>query len=387
MMVPILFWFCVFALFHSYVLYPLILNRLSAAAEKRTVNHPGSGQLPNVAVILSVFNERAILEEKIRSVFSSSYPSSKIELIIGSDGSTDGSETILASLQKEFPTLRFAHFTQRIGKGNVLNSLAKMTQAELLVFTDAKVLFNPDTIPELIRPLADPSIGLSGGRLVNTRHLPDGISLQEERFMNREFIMKRQEGELWGTVAGVYGALYAIRRELLPVIPENFVVDDFFVTYSVIAMKYKVVMNPSATGILNVPNEIREEFRRKARISMGNFQNMVHFSRFLWPPWTGLSFSFLSHKILRWLGPLFISGALALNVFLVPVHTVYLITLLVQMLLLIIPGIDFVLRKFKIHILILRFISHFYGMNLALTAGFINYLKGIKSNVWEPTKR
>ncbi len=386
-MASILFWFCVFALFHSYVLYPLILNWLPAATEKKYDDISASDQLPNVAVIISVFNERAILEDKIRSVFNSSYPSGKIELLIGSDGSTDGSETILASLQKGFPSLRFVHFTQRTGKGNVLNSLVKMTQAEILVLTDAKVLFNPKTIPELVRPLADPSTGMAGGRLVNTCHLPDGISLQEERFMNREFIMKRQEGELWGTVAGVYGALYAIRRELFPVIPKNFVVDDFFVTYAVIGMKHKVVMNPSATGILNVPNEIKEEFRRKARISMGNFQNMVYFFHFLWPPCTGLSFSFLSHKILRWLGPFFIGGALALNVFLVPLHPVYLFTLMAQMLLLIIPGIDFVLRKFKIHILILRFISHFYGMNLALAAGFINYLKGIKSNVWEPTKR
>lgn len=387
MMVPILFWFCVLALFHSYVLYPLILNWLSAAAEKKTIDTPDPGRLPDVAVILSVFNERAILEEKIRSVFNSSYPSDKFELLIGSDGSTDGTEAALAPLQKEFPALRFVHFTQRAGKGNVLNSLVKLTRAEVLILTDAKVLFNQETIPELVRPFADPAIGLTGGRLVNTRHLPDGISLQEERFMNREFIMKRQEGELWGTVAGVYGALYAIRKTLFPAIPENFVVDDFFVTYAVTGMKYKVVMNPSATGILNVPNEIKEEFRRKARISMGNFQNMAYFSRFLWPPWTGLSFSFLSHKILRWLGPFFIGGALILNFILVRLHPVYRITLLVQMVLLIMPGIDFVLRKFKIHILILRFISHFYGMNLALAAGFINYLKGIKSNVWEPTKR
>lgn len=280
MIVPILFWFCVLALFHSYVLYPLILNWLSAATEKKTIGNPDSGRLPNVAVILSVFNERAILEEKIRSVFNSSYPSDKIELIIGSDGSTDGTEDVLAPLQKEFPALRFVHFTQRAGKGNVLNNLVKMTRAEVLVLTDAKVLFNQETIPELVRPLTDPAIGLTGGRLVNTRHLPDGISLQEERFMNREFIMKRQEGELWGTVAGVYGALYAIRRTLFPAIPENFVVDDFFVTYAVTGMKVKVVMNPSATGILNVPNEIKEEFRRKVRISMGNFQNMAYFSVF-----------------------------------------------------------------------------------------------------------
>lgn len=186
---------------------------------------------------------------------------------------------------------------------------------------------------------------------------------------------------------GAYGACYAIRNELFTIIPKGFSVDDFFITMKVLEHKYKCILDIEAVCYENVPNRIIEEFRRRIRISAGNYQNLRAFYKLLWPPYTALSFSLLSHKVLRWACPFLLVLLIISNIFLFKVHLIYRIALITQGILMIIPFIDYLLRKLKIHIVFLRFITHFYSMNLALLAGFFKFIKGSETNVWQPTQR
>jgi len=369
------------------VLYPIILHIMATGKQENLNIYSEVDNLPAISVLVAVYNEGLVIEEKIRSVFSGNYPNKKIELLIGSDGSTDNTNNIIEKLCLEYPGMRLFSLKQRMGKGNVLNMLRNHANNELFVYTDAKVILKSDTIFELIKHFKENTIGLVGGKLLNAVYKPSGISIQENAFMSREFLMKHQEGLIWGSMVGAYGALYAIRRSLVSEIPVSFIADDFYITMKVFEGKEKVIMNPQAIGYLNVPNEIKEEFRRKVRIAKGNFQNLFAFLHILWPFWKGKAFSYFSHKVLRWLGPFFILGTLVSNLFLLDKGDFYLFALFFQIFLFIMPAVDYVLRKFGIHVLFLRFITHFYGMNAALLAGFFNYLKGIKSNVWEPTRR
>ena len=129
------------------------------------------------------------------------------------------------------------------------------------------------------------------------------------------------------------------------------------------------------------------EFRRKIRISSGNFQNLRTFCRLLWPPFSGLSFSFMSHKVLRWLGPFFLLLLLLAGFMLSRESQFYRVLLLAQGILLAVPFLDLLLRKIGIHIVFLRFITYFYSMNLALLLGFFKFLTRRETNVWKPTKR
>lgn len=387
MILQLFFWFCIFAIFHSYVLYPLILRIFTLRKHENSNSYSFDDNLPPVSILVAVYNEEQVIEEKIRSVYASNYPPLKIDLIVGSDGSTDKTNLILEKLSIEFPQLRFLALKQRMGKGNVLNAILKEAKYELLIYTDAKVILRSDTVYQLIKYFKEPAIGLVGGKLLNKVHNSSGISIQENAFMRREFILKHQEGLIWGRMVGAYGALYAIRKSLVPEIPVSFIADDFYITLKVFEGDAKAILNPDAIGHLNVPNEMKEEFRRKVRIAKGNFQNLFAFLHILWPPWKGSAFSYFSHKVLRWLGPFFILSILLCNFFLLEKGFIYILTIYFQIMLLIIPAIDYVLRKLGIHILFLRFVTHFYGMNAALLAGFFKYLKGIKSNVWEPTRR
>ena len=383
----LIFWICLVLIIHSYLIYPAILYFLARhKKDNEDIFAPGN-KLPFVSVILSVYNEEQVIREKLRSVFKTNYPEDKFEMLIGSDGSTDKTNAILKLFSVEEPSIRFFDYPERKGKGSVLNRLQKEAKGEILIFTDAQVIFTPDLIYRLTRHFKNPSIGLVGANIVNKRTDTSGISIQEWTFMSREISLKHKEGLVWGTMMGAYGACYAIRNELYKKIPQGFSVDDFFVTMKVLEQRYKCILDKEAVCYENVPNRIIEEFRRRIRISAGNYQNLRAFYRLLWPPYTALSFCLLSHKVLRWAGPFLLLLLIISNIFLFGVNLVYRVALITQGVLIIIPFIDYLLRKLRIHIVFLRFITHFYSMNLALLAGFFKFIKGSETNVWEPTQR
>jgi hypothetical protein len=147
------------------------------------------------------------------------------------------------------------------------------------------------------------------------------------------------------------------------------------------------INNLDAKVYEDVSNILSIEFKRKIRIATGDFQNLNYFKKLLWPPFNPVSFCFLSHKVIRWFGPFFIIGAFFLNLSLIQGSNFYKLLFLLQLIVTILPFIDFILKKFHLHIVFLRFITHFYTMNLSLLIGFIKSIKGVKSNVWKPTRR
>lgn len=383
----IIFWISVFLILQSYIIYPLLLHLLSLNKKNNEIFFSGDENLPFVSVVLSVYNEEQVIIEKLRSIFNTNYPEGRFELLVGSDGSTDKTNNILNLYSVEHSSLRFFPFHERKGKGQVINRLRKEAKGEILIFTDAQVIFTPELIFYLIRHFKNKLIGLVGANIINKRIDTSGISRQEWSFMSREIRLKHMEGKVWGTMNGAYGACYAMRNELFTPVPEGYSVDDFFITMKVLEKKYKCILDLEAVGYENVPNRLRDEFRRRIRISAGNFKNLVYFYKLLWPPFTGLSFSFLSHKVLRWICPFLLILVIISNIFLYPVHPFYRVTLYIQAILLVVPFIDHLLRKIGLHIVILRFITHFYTMNLALFAGFLKFIKGSETDIWQPTQR
>lgn len=383
----IIFWVSVAAILQSYIIYPLIISILSRTRKDNERVFEKRENLPFVSVIMAVYNEEKIINEKLRSIFNTTYPEEKIELIVGSDGSTDRTNEILHINANDNEALRFFPFSERKGKAAVVNLLREEAMGEILILTDAKVLFEKETIFELVRHFKNPDIGLVGANIINARLDKSGISYQEWTFMSREIKLKYYEGRVWGSMIGAYGAAYAIRNEYFTRVPEGYSVDDFYITMKVLEKKKKCILEMNAIGRENVPNRLSEEFRRKIRISAGNFQNLITFVGLLWPPFTGLAFSFFSHKVLRWLGPFFLLMVIVSNVVLGLADPVFRVIMLVQGIIMLCPIIDYLLRKIGLHIVFLRFITHFYSMNLALLAGFLKFVKGTETNVWQPTKR
>ena len=386
-MIQVIFLISVFLLFHSYVLYPLILNLLARSKKQNFLIYPSEDELPIISILLAAYNEEKVIQKKIETTFNTQYPGHKIELLIGSDKSTDNTNSIIEQYALKDIRIKFTTFSSRQGKGNILNNISKQAKGQIYVLTDAKVFFTPKTLFELVKHFKNPQIGMVGGNLINKNRESHEIAVQEMTFMSREIKMKYQEGVVWGTMMGAYGACYAIRSKNWRPIPEGFSVEDFYMTMKVLQDKKACITELKAKCFENVPGLLQEEFRRKVRISAGNFQNLIAFRRMLWPPWKGLSFSFLSHKVIRWIGPLLLIVAFISNGVLFSKNIIYKYLFICQIALLLVPFLDYILRKIQVHVVLLRFITHFYGMNAALLTGLFKYLKGVKTNVWEPTAR
>lgn len=383
----IIFWTSIFLLLYSYILYPALLRIFAYKKQSNHIVYSENSDMPDISVIMSVYNEEKVLKNKINSIYNTSFPKGKMEVLIGSDGSSDQTEEILRKMKKKLSNFSFYHSNIRKGKPNVLNDLVSKAKGDILILTDANVLLNESTITGLVKHFKNPEIGLVDSRMVNTGIKKNGISRQESAYISIEVNLKHREGLIWGTMMGPFGGCYAMRKNLFITIPENFLVDDFFLNLNVLKNRKKSINDMKATVSEDVSDMLIEEFRRKKRIAAGSFQNLSHYAGLLWPPYTSLSFSFISHKILRWFGPLFLTLIIISNAFIfirneVYVYSIYLVGILITIII-----IDLIVSRFNKHIVFFRYVTHFFSMNLALSLGLIFFLKGIKTNVWEPTKR
>ena len=383
----IIFWISVLALIHTYLLFPGMLRLLAGKKKPNNQFYGYAREIPSVSVIMAVHNEQEVLAEKVESILANELYVDNLEILVGSDASTDNTGRILSELALSIDCLKFVLYDKRMGKSAIINELAAMAEGELLLITDANVIFGEDCIYHLMKHFRNGSIGLVDSNMKHKALSESGISVQENAYISREVRIKYHEGLVWGTMMGPFGGCYAIRKELYSNVPPRFLVDDFFINMKVLSSGYKSVIEPEAIVYEDVSNSLAEEFRRKARIAAGNFQNLRHFYRSLLSPVPGLSVCFLSHKVLRWFGPFFLT-AIFISSFLLGRDIVfYRYLFFIQLFILILPIIDLLLGKIKIHIIILRFITHFISMNFALLAGFIKFLKGVKTNVWQPTRR
>ncbi len=349
----IIFWCCLFLLLTSYFFYPLIVQIFSSGRKQNTICFSQEEELPSVSILLAVHNEEQVMEQKINSTLQTSYPKSKAEFLIGSDASTDRTEEIISEFSSQFSLIKLHLFEARTGKAGIMNKLAEKATGEILLFTDANVFFTEKTIFELLKHFKNNSVSLVAGNIISPQVKHDGISKQESDYQLLENRLKYNEGILWGAMMGAFGGCYAVRKNFFTPTPQNF----------------------------------KEEFRRKSRIGAGNFQLIRRFWKLLSPARGGIALAFLCHKVLRWFGPFFILAAYLCSFALAFDHPFYKVCFLIQTILLLIPVIDFALSKLKIHVFGLRYISHFYMMNLALLNGFFKFLTGVKHNVWQPTQR
>ena len=386
----VLFWLSLGLVAHTYVLFPALLGRWARGRRPNAdVWAPDAPDLPAVDILLAAHNEEAVMEEKVRSTFATTYPLEKIRLLVGSDASTDGTNALLERLARRHPRLHFVASAQRQGKPAVVAALAREAPAPVLVLTDANVFFVPDTLYQLVRHFRQPGIGVVGGHILNPEHQAAGISGQEKAYLARENQIKYQEGLVWGAAMGAFGGCFAVRRAAYHPAPAAFLVDDFYVTLAALRAGYRAIHELGAVCYEDVSDHLPEEFRRKARIAAGNFQNLKEFRALLWPPWRGVAFAFWSHKVLRWLTPGLLLGLLAATAGLVALGAGWLYQLalagqLAGPALLLLDG---ALRRRGRHWRGLRFVTHFYSMNAALLLGAGRYLRGTPAAVWQPTQR
>ncbi len=310
----LIFWIAVGLIGYSYLIYPALLALLVRYVAARTAPPvPKLIERPRVACIIAAYNEEWHIESRIENLLKQMYDPEKLVIYVGCDGSKDRTPELI----KAYDDKRVKAFTfeQNRGKASVLNDLVAAADAPILVFTDANTLFHADAIERLVERFADSGVGMVCGEL---KLLASKGNNQDNLYWRVEQYLKRSEASLGGLL-GANGAIYALRRDLYRPLAADTIIDDFCIAMTAAAGGWKLVYEPSAIAVEDTPHEISEEYRRRVRIGIGNYQALFrHPEYFLRTNWA-TRFSYVSHKVLRWLTPhlmaaaLFASGVLAVS--------------------------------------------------------------------------
>lgn len=293
-----LFWGSLVVVLYVYLGYPALLRLLSLGRRGRAVRQ--ADREPTVTLIISAYNEEAVIGQKLDNTLALDYAPARLEIVVVSDGSSDRTDEIVRAYGAQ--GVRLLRVPERRGKTFGLNEAVRRTSGEVLVFSDANALYRRDALRKLVRNFADPAVGCVTGesRYVGAEASPAGR--QESAYWRYERRLKLDETRL-GSMVGADGAIFAVRRALYRPLDEADI-NDFVTPLQVVMSGYRCVYEPAAICDEQVAIRYDQEFRRKARIvnrsayALRKLAPLLNPFRYGW-----FSLELLSHKILRWLVP------------------------------------------------------------------------------------
>jgi biofilm PGA synthesis N-glycosyltransferase PgaC len=294
--VKLLFWLCMILIAYTYFGYAIYLWLYVCLRRRPTFPSPIT---PSVSIVIAARNEEARLPAKLENLRLLDYPQEQIQIIVASDGSTDRTASILREQANQIVSVIL---DESKGKANALNEAVKLATGDILVFMDARQIVDANAVSELAACFADPEVGAASGELLLETapglRSADALGI----YWKIEKVVRKLESAS-GSVVGVTGAIYAIRRELYSEIPPGTLLDDVFVPMNVARIGKRVIFQPLAIARDQLFSEKGREFSRKVRTLTGNYQ-LLRLAPWLLSPANPLLFRFVSHKLLRLLVPL-----------------------------------------------------------------------------------
>jgi biofilm PGA synthesis N-glycosyltransferase PgaC len=295
----VIFWLSLFLLAYVYAGYPLLAILRGAIAAKPRVKGPIE---PHVSILVVGYNEEPRIGARIENLLALDYPRHRLEIVVASDGSTDG--TAEEAMRYQGAGVLVLPFAIRRGKTGVVNAVMPALRGEIVLFADARQRFEPHTLRAIVENFADPQVGAVSGELVLLKGDAAGAAAEGSSFYWRyEKLIRSSEAQADSSI-GATGAIYAIRRRLFEPIPDDTLLDDALIPLRIVKQGYRVLFEPAARAYDEASTSATQEFARKARTIAGTFQL---FSRETWllnPRRNRLWFATISHKGLRLLLPL-----------------------------------------------------------------------------------
>jgi cellulose synthase/poly-beta-1,6-N-acetylglucosamine synthase-like glycosyltransferase len=367
-----IFWASLIIIVYTYIVYPALVYLLSLFFRKLVKKQE---IYPTVSILIAAYNEEKNIEGKIKSILELDYPKEKIEVLIGSDGSTDKTDELVSKFTNErFSLLRLL---VREGKPAVLNSLAKQAKNEILVFTDARQKLERSSLKELVGNFADKTIGSVSAQLVfedGTGNKGVGV------YWNYEKFIRISESKI-GSMLGATGAMYAIRKNLFSNLPNDLILDDVFVPLKIVAVGFRAIFEPKAIIFDSITRDAGQEFQRKTRTLAGNFQIFGLFKSLFNPVKSPVAIQLFSHKFLRLLVPFLMIIIFIANIAMLDKNT-YLLIFALQVLFYFVAFLGSMLKKNNR----MFDIPHmFCVMNSAAVIGLYRFLFNKQAVTWEKT--
>lgn len=381
------FWLSLLVVFYAFLGYGILLYLLVVVKRQSIIKARESGQEyePPVSLVIPCYNEAHILREKIQNSLQLDYAPEQLKIYFITDGSTDGFGEVLA----DYPEVVLLHDQRRGGKTAAENRAMQFVKTPIVIFSDANTMLNREAIRNIVRHFEDPRVGcVSGEKRVRVEEKDNASAAGEGIYWKYESFLKRLDSE-FHTAVGAAGELVAFRTALYEVLPEDTILDDFMQSMLIASKGYKIVYEPDAYAMETGSASIKEEMKRKIRISAGGWQSIKR----LWGKISAakdfnLYFQYISHRVLRWtVTPFLLILIFLLNILLWNTHGIYKLLMIGQVAFYLAALVGYFLENRSIRLKLLFVPFYFCMMNYAVILGLIRFLNNKQQGVWEKAVR
>ncbi len=393
--IKILFWVFLFIIFYAYFGYGILLFVLIKILHLIGLRKKYAGNEdyePEVTLFVAAYNEKDYVDSKIKNSLELDYPKDKIKQVWVTDGSDDGTQEVLKKYADK--GIEVYHEDARGGKIGAMNRGMAFVKTPIVIFSDANTMLGKESIRRIVNLFRNPKVGcVSGEKRIYQKDMGSAAGT-EGIYWKYESILKKWDAELY-SVVGAAGELFAIRTELFQKVEKDTLLDDFIISLRVAEKGYTIQYDPEAYAIETASADVKEELKRKIRISAGGIQSIIRLKELLNPFKYGiLTFQYISHRVLRWtLAPvgllliLIFNLIIVLNCGIINFNNIYVWIFWAQILFYLAALLGWYFENKKIKIKVLFIPYYFFIMNLSVYLGVMRFIKGKQTVKWERAKR
>jgi len=377
----ILFFVSIAMMAYGYVGYPLLIWILSNALPRPVRK---ADILPRISVVITAHNEEQGIGAKLANTLSLDYPPEKLEIVVASDCSTDGTEDIVSDFAaKSKSKIILYRQNERLGKTVAQHQGVRRSSGEIIVLSDATTLYDRGALRALARNFADPEVGCVAGQLSYVSRSSDGIGKSCSSYWSYEKIIKRAESDL-GSLIGVSGCIYAVRRSCFAQLAPA-MIDDFVIASEIHLQGRRTVYESDAIAIEDTNSRSHEEFRMRVRVIEQTFNALHHYRQVMNIRRHGLfAFQMISHKVIRYTIPLLLCVALLSSLSLVRTSPVYVAAFAGQTLFYLAALFGYLAERLNLKLGLFGAPYYFILINLAIVVAFWKFMRGEAHVTWSP---
>ena len=374
----VIFWLSVAAVAYAYVGYPVLLSLISKIRPKPVHS---ADWTPSVSVIIAAYNEERDLATKLENTLALDYPKSQLEIIVTSDCSSDRTDEIAKSFASR--GVRLHRQPERHGKTAAQNAAVTKARGDIILFSDATTHYQPDVVRLLTPSFADESVGCATGRVIYQDDKSSSVGAGTQSYWNYEFFLKRHESNVCSLI-GVCGCMYAVRKSAyVPLY--NDACSDFIIATTMVEQGLRAVYVPEAVCMEEPNRQAKRELAARVRIISQTFADLWRNRAVLNPFRSGFyAVQLWSHKIMRYLVPVFLIAIFITSGFLAPRHGFYALLFAAQVAFYFAALVSALLEKLGLSVRLLALPQYFVITNLASLIAFVKFVSGESYSRWEP---
>ena len=378
MVAIVVFWLSGLTVVYTFIGYGILITLLARFVNRPVLRQPIT---PSVTLIIPAYNEDAVIAEKLDNCLKLDYPPDKLEIMVVADGSNDRTCEVVSGYTPH--GVKLLHQLERRGKIAAMNRAAPFALGEVLVFSDANAILEPQAIRMLVANLADRKVACAGGE----KRIKRAASVQaqgEGAYWRYEAYLKRLDSKI-NTAIGAIGELFAIRRELYQPLDDDLLIEDFVMTMKLVAQGWRVVYEPGAIAWEEASPSLAMEWRRRVRMAAGGFQAIGRLKDMLNPLHGLAAIQYISHKVLRWLAPFFMMATFVANLGLLRL-TFYRWTMAAQVIFYALALLGYGLQAAGLRWWPAQVSFYFCFANATSLVGFVRYIRKTQTVTWAKSR-